>query len=122
MTQPLALIIEDQDPLADIFAVSLKSVGYRTEIVSDGKTAMSRLAELIPTLIILDLHLPFVSGEKILHEIRNRKELANTQIIIATADSFLANQIHDASSVVLLKPISPVELRDIARRLIASPE
>ena len=70
MTKPLALIIEDEEMLATIFEQALSMAEYETEVVRDGREAMTRLDnDTVPNVITLDLHLPFVSGEDILDHI-----------------------------------------------------
>ena len=117
MTQPLALIIEDDPKLADIFALSLETAGYQVEIIADGGAALTRLAEMAPDVVVLDLHLAHVSGEGILHYIRANIHLTKVHVILATADAAMADQLGEQVDLVLLKPISPFQLRDLATRL-----
>lgn len=117
MIQPLALIIEDDPKLAFIFAEALRAAEFETETVQDGRVARVRLAEVRPAMVILDLHLPYVSGKDLLEYIRGDKGLVGTQVILATADSLLAESLREEADLVLLKPISPMQLRDLAKRL-----
>jgi CheY-like chemotaxis protein len=117
MMQPLAVIIEDDPKLADIFALSMESAGYQCEVIADGNAALARLAEVAPDVVVLDLHLAHVSGEDILRFIRAGEHLANIHVILATADAALADRLGEQVDLVLLKPISPFQLRDLAKRL-----
>jgi two-component system OmpR family response regulator len=117
MTPPLALIIEDDPQLGNIFTLALQTAGYATEHIADGDIAQTRLAEVVPVLIVLDLHLPQVSGRDLLQQIRADERLANTQVMLATADARMADYLRQKSDLVLLKPISPTQLRDLAVRL-----
>ena len=117
MTNPLALIVEDDPKLAKIFSLALKSAQFETEIIQDGATALTRLAEIIPAVVVLDLHLPLVSGEDILHEIHADERLAATRVLLATADALMAERLRKKTDLVLLKPISVNQLRSLARRL-----
>ncbi len=114
--KPLALVIEDEGALADIYSEALKGAGFETEVVMGGLTALMRVATTTPTLIVLDLHLPNVSGLDILRQIRANERLAKTHIIIATADSVLADTLRTEVDLVLIKPISFRQLRDLAIR------
>lgn len=117
MTHPLALIIEDDPKLADIFSLALKSAEFETEIVSDGNQALTWLANKTPSIIVLDLHLPYVSGKEILRQIQADDRLANTRVMLATADALMADSLREEVDLVLLKPISVSQLRDLAARL-----
>jgi CheY-like chemotaxis protein len=117
MKKPFALIIEDDTRLADVFSESIKSVGYKVETRRDGQDALDRLKEIIPDLIILDLHLPNVMGDEILKAIRADKRLTSTRVMLATADAVRAKSLEKESDLVLLKPISVIQLRELAKRL-----
>ncbi len=117
MTLPLALIIEDDPKLAHIFGEALRAAEFEAEIISDGHVAADRLAATIPAVVVLDLHLPEVSGEAILHQIRADERLAGTSVMVATADPHLAETLRNQADLVLIKPISFGQLRDLAKRL-----
>ena len=120
MTGRLALIVEDDQKLADIFAAALTSAGFETEIIYMGDEALTRLATLTPAIVVLDLHLPNVSGWQILRQIQADQRLAKTRVIVVTADALKAQDIRGVADLVLLKPISINQLRDMASRLSPS--
>lgn len=115
----LALIIEDDEDLASIFAEALRGVGFEVEIVADGRVAQERLKNGTPPfLILLDMHLPHVSGGDILTNIIKQEEhLAKTMVIITTADARMGDTFGEMADFVLIKPISFVQLRDLTSRL-----
>lgn len=115
--QPLALIIEDDASLSVIFAQALQQAGFDTEVIEDGNAALTRLAKTVPVVVVLDLHLPHVSGDKILRQIRADERLAQTRVMLATADAQMAERLRGDSDLVLLKPISFTQLRELATRL-----
>jgi CheY-like chemotaxis protein len=118
MTQPLAIIIEDDSKLAEIFSQTLKMTGFDTQSVLDGAVALERLSEITPDLILLDLHLPNVSGDKILRYIRADDRLAKTHVFLATADHLMAQTLQDEVTLVLIKPISVSQLQLLASRIL----
>ena len=120
MSNPLALIIEDDFDLSTIFAAALKASGFETEIVRDGRVAVQRLATATPDVVVLDLHLPHVAGTDILDQIRADARLTETRVIVTTADARMAEMLHDQADLVLVKPISFGQLRDLAGRLSAA--
>ncbi len=115
--KPLALVIEDDPEQQKIFSKAIEMAGYTVEAIGDSAGALKRLKEVTPMLIILDLHLPKVSGDEILREIRADERLSSVSVILATADPLLAETLQDKSDLVLLKPVSFIQLRDLATRL-----
>ena len=116
MIKPLAFIIEDDPQLSLIFTLTLRE-SFETETITNGSQALARLQEVVPHLVVLDLHLPGVSGAQILHAIRSDLRFDLTRVILATADDRQAEGLQDKADIVLLKPISTVQLRDLAERL-----
>lgn len=121
MEEPLALIIEDEDDLAFIFAEAVKEAGFETEIIRTGDRALARLADVVPDLVVLDLHLPRVVGGDILDRIRSDRRLDKTRVILATADARRAEVLQEQADLILLKPIGYRQLRDLAARLRTPP-
>ena len=114
-----ALIIEDDEDLASIFAEALRGVGFTVEHVTDGKVAQDRLRNgEAPYLILLDMHIPHISGGDLLTNIiKKEAHLAKTIVIITTADARMGETYVEMADFVLIKPISFVQLRDLTNRL-----
>jgi CheY-like chemotaxis protein len=68
-------------------------------------------------IIVLDLHLPHVSGKEILKQIQADERLKNTRVIVATADARTGEMLHKTADLVLLKPVSINQLIGLANRL-----
>jgi two-component system, OmpR family, response regulator RstA len=115
----LALIIEDDDDLCVIFDQALQSAQFTTEIIRDGNTATTRLMQVQPALIVLDLHLPGTPGTQLLAQIRRDPCFAHTQVIVASADPRMAESLEGKADLILVKPVSYKQLRDLASRLNA---
>ena len=115
----LALIIEDDEDLANIFAEALRGVGFEVEHMPDGQKAKERLEKGAPPyLILLDMHIPHISGGDLLTSvIKTDKRFDDTTIIITTADARMGEAYNDQVDFVMVKPISFVQLRDLTARL-----
>ena len=114
--KPIAFVIEDDPQLSQIFTLTLQD-DFEVHAISNGDEAMARLDSETPRIILLDLNLPKVSGEEILTHIRSNKKLKKTFVILSTANERLADTLRDEADIILLKPISPIQLREIASRL-----
>jgi CheY-like chemotaxis protein len=116
--KPFALIIEDYEDQSLVFAKALDQAGYKTEVIRDGITAQKRLAEVVPAMVILDLHIPDIKGDVILRQIRSDQRLENVRVILATADAAFASDLQTLADLVLLKPISFAQLSQLANRFL----
>ncbi|GAB4574891.1 MAG: hypothetical protein Kow0077_23670 [Anaerolineae bacterium] len=117
MSNSLALVIEDNRDLALIFAEAVRFASMEVEVIRDGEAALQRLRECVPALVILDLHLPGVSGKDLLAFIKSDSRLAATQIVIASADGVLVDELRDQVDLALEKPVGFEQLRTLAIRL-----
>ena len=117
MSDPFALIVEDDYDLSNIFAQALRAAGFETQIVRAGDTAIMWLSSTAPDVVVLDLHLPRVAGTDILGRIRSDPRLVDTRVIVATADDRTSEILREEADLVLVKPISFTQLRDLALRL-----
>ncbi len=116
--KPLALVVEDDQTQAEIFVTALSQAGYEVTHIDNGQAAIDYLNEHSPLLVLLDLHLPEVAGTAILQHIRQRKHLAHTRVMLATADPRLAETVRADSDLVLIKPVSFTQLRALAHRML----
>jgi two-component system cell cycle response regulator DivK len=121
MARSIALIIEDNTFLGEIFAETLETAGFETEIVWDGAMAFQRVVELKPALVILDLHLPHVSGVDILYQIRAHEGLKSIRVAVVTADVHRAEHLKDKADLVLVKPIGISQLLEFSKQLTDLP-
>jgi CheY-like chemotaxis protein len=112
-----ALVIEDNPDLSAIFVKALEAAGFTVEPIGDGEVAQKRLQEATPRVIVLDMHLPHVDGVTLLKQIHDNPALNNTKVILATADNVRAELYRDKATLVLVKPISFSQLRDLSARL-----
>ncbi len=115
MTQ-YVLMIEDDPDLATIFSAALEHSGFSVEVAKNGKLAMQRLSETTPDLIVLDMHLPLVSGAQILTHIRADRRLSRVPVIVTTADARIGESMGELADVVLIKPVSYQQLAELAQR------
>ena len=80
------LIIEDEKSICEIIQMCLEKAGYKTFVANDGAVGFQDILEKKPSLIILDLGLPKITGEEICKEIKDGydKNLSKIPVIILT--------------------------------------
>lgn len=76
------LVVDDEQPIADILKFNLEKEGYEVICAYDGGAAVDMAYSEEPDLILLDLMLPVKDGMDVCREVRQR---LNTPIIMLTA-------------------------------------
>jgi DNA-binding response OmpR family regulator len=112
-----AMVIEDDLDIAVIFSKALETAGFEVTTFTASEKALVDLDTAEPDLVVLDMHMPRISGEEILHRIRSDARLSKTRVIVATADHSLAETFQSQADLVLLKPVSFTQLVDLAQRM-----
>ena len=82
-TGELILVVEDQKDMADGLKYNLELEGFEVELAEDGETGLAKATDGAPSLVLLDLMLPKMSGLDVLR--RLRQEGNPTPVIILTA-------------------------------------
>ena len=118
MNKPLAFVIEDDPDLSEIFAMTFEAADSKLRSFRDGQAASEPPAGTPPAVILLDLHLPRVTGNTILQNIHANERFAKTSVIVATADARQAAELHVQADLVLLKPVGVDQLRELAKRML----
>jgi DNA-binding response OmpR family regulator len=112
MTQPYALVIEDDPKLGMVYQTALRQAGYETDLDENGNRYRALLSARKPDLVILDLHLPYAFGGDILNEIRAK--YPNTIVAVVTADFIKAKTLTGKADHILVKPVSVASLLRLA--------
>ena len=76
------LLVEDDPFLIDIYTTKMKESGFVVEVASDGESALQKIKEKTPCLVILDIVLPQLDGWEILRQIKSDPKLKKIKIII----------------------------------------
>ena len=113
----LALIVEDEAEAVTVLEAALQAAGFETVVVRDGPSAIMHLGMVVPTVVVLDLALPGISGTDILAQIRDDERLKDCRVIVVTGVPVLIDDVRDTADLVLVKPFSIGQLRDFAMRL-----
>ena len=89
------LIIEDNVDLSNLFQMVLDIHGISSEICRDGRDAAGAIDSVRPQVVVLDMHLPHVSGASIFEHIK--KDHPEIAVLIVTADRDLYSEYRNKS-------------------------
>lgn len=118
MPKPLVFVVEDDPSLGTLFADVMQDMGLDTKLIKDGRLAVEQLALAVPDMVLLDLHLPHVSGLEILNQIRGDTRLEKTRVAMITADAIRVREAKGKADLILIKPIGYFDLRDMVTKLL----
>lgn len=110
------LIVEDDDDLRRLFRTALTIAGYAVEEAADGAAAIYRLHTNPPSLVLLDLDLPTVSGFIVHQEIAAHAHTRDIPVVIITGSTL--NLDHVDVACVLRKPVDPEKLVTTVRQCL----
>ena len=123
MPEKHILIVDDYPDALDIWAIFLRSLGYRVSTAADGASAITLAERLLPDLVVLDLELPRVSGFDVAKRLRANPETSEIPLIAATGYSHL-RQLDRAREAgfdqIVIKPCDPDFLVEEIERLLHS--
>ena len=118
----VTILIADDEPLVvDLVRVTLEDNRVRVFEASDGGAALAIAEALSPDLVLLDVHLPVVTGFEICRLLRKHPHLASTKIVVLTAagqHDDIARGFTAGATDFLAKPFSPVRLLSLVERLM----
>ncbi len=104
------LVIEDDDNTADMMLNLLEGVGFSTNFVASGVTALEHIATSPPDLILLDLALPDMDGLDVLRWVRDRSFLPIIVISGYSREHDKVVALEAGADDYVDKPFSPEEL------------
>lgn len=65
-----ALVVDDEEMLADMLRMALRSEGWDTRVAHDGQTALKLARETPPDVVVLDIMMPGLDGLAVLRRLR----------------------------------------------------
>ena len=118
--KPTIFVVEDDPDISRLIRFHLQQAGYTSECFPRGSAALSRAAEVVPALLLLDIMLPGEDGLELCRRIRKTPELSATPIIFVTAKISEEDRLRGfecGADDYITKPFSPREL--VARVRVA---
>jgi two-component system, OmpR family, phosphate regulon response regulator PhoB len=115
-SQPAAdriLVVDDEPDIVALVAYHLAKAGYRVATASSGTDALDMARRDRPSLIVLDLMLPGISGFDVLEQLRGDDATRDVAVLMLTARREEPDRIRGLSlgaDDYLTKPFSPPEL------------
>jgi CheY-like chemotaxis protein len=78
------LLVEDSEPVARVFAMTLKLMGHEPITAASGEEALKRMAEARPDVVLSDISMPGISGHDLARCIRRNEDWRSIFLIAMT--------------------------------------
>ncbi len=115
MSEPkTVLVVDDHEAHLRMLELVLSAHRYDVVVAHDGFEALAYLRAHTPAAMILDVHMPSMSGYEVGRRVRRLARLRDLPILIMTADADATTAASAAAigaSGVLHKPIAGTDLR-----------
>lgn len=97
--------------------------GYKVEVANDGEEGLKKARELKPTLILLDIMMPGMSGFEVLDKLKDNPETKNIPVVVLTnlagepdAETALTK---GAVKYIIKSEYEPKEVTEIVKGILA---
>ena len=109
----VVLVADDDADIRDLVAFKLEQAGLEVVAVEDGQAALERARAVLPTLAVLDVSMPGLSGIDVCRMLRADPTTAGMLIIMLTArvqEQDVEGGFSAGADDYVTKPFSPREL------------
>ena len=110
MNKPLILVVEDDAPVRNLIATTLKAHDYRFLTASNGESAILEASSHNPEIMLLDLGLPDMDGVEVIRRVRSWSNLPIIVISARSEDTDKIDALDAGADDYLTKPFSVEEL------------
>jgi DNA-binding response OmpR family regulator len=118
------LVVDDEPDLVRLVEFRLEREGWDVVTASDGPTALALASEEHPDLIFLDVMMPGMDGFEVLSQIRTRRGLHKTPIVMLTARG-TTGDLEKATGLYvqhyIIKPFDPEKLVSTVKKILRLP-
>ncbi|MEG1254344.1 response regulator transcription factor [Clostridium sp.] len=104
------LVVEDETKILEVLEAYLKKAGYGVIKALSGTEALNKYKQYNPDLILLDLMLPDISGERICEEIRKESEVPIIMLTAKVEEENILGGFSLGTDDYITKPFSPKQV------------
>ena len=108
------LVVDDEARIADTIAYALKREGFNVEVAYDGESALKKINNFHPIVLILDIMMPKLNGYEVIKRIEDRTMIG---IIMLTAKSDIVDKILGLELGADDFIVKPFDMRELTARV-----
>jgi DNA-binding response OmpR family regulator len=116
--RPTILVVEDDRRIAALVSKNLEAAGFACHEAYDGESALRKLEQLDPALLVLDIMLPGIDGLELTRIVRRDRDVPILLLTARTTDTDKVLGLEIGADDYLTKPFSTRELVARVRALL----
>jgi two-component system phosphate regulon response regulator PhoB len=116
------LVVDDEEPIRELLGLQLEDAGYRVVLAESAQRAAQRVRDEQPDLMIVDAHMPYVSGLDFVSALIGDSSMPWVPVIFMTGRSELRSHAEALGSACLVKPFLAPRLIELVERVLRSQE
>ena len=116
------LLVDDDPDLRGALREGLETSGYRVVEASDGRSALAKLGETAPEVVLLDVILPEMSGYELCERVRRSPGFDRLPVVMFSARAYPEDRAHAleaGADEFLPKPVLLSTLKACLRVLLS---
>ena len=111
------LVVDDNTDNVEILRAFLESRGFTVAEARDGRTALARLEEVRPDLVLLDVMMPGMDGWEVCRVIKQHPQLSETRVVMVTAKGGFEDKFEGLRSGADDYVVKPVDFQDLLAKV-----
>jgi CheY-like chemotaxis protein len=118
---PLILCADDDPDILALLALRLERAGFRVAQAVDGEQALAMVRELKPSVAVLDVMMPRLTGTEVLKALRADPATSELRVVLVSAraqETDIAHGLAAGADAYLAKPFQAPELIELVQGLL----
>jgi len=111
------LVVDDNTDNVEILRAFLESRGFTIAEARDGRTALAKMEEIKPDLVLLDVMMPGMDGWEVCRVIKQHPQLGDTKVVMVTAKGGFEDKFEGLRSGADDYVVKPVDFKDLMAKV-----
>lgn len=116
-------IIEDDQAISQMYRIKFEAEGYTVETADNGQLGLELLEKMKPTIVLLDLMMPIMTGEEMLSKLRATSWGKDIKVIILTnrGEQEIPPQVKElgVTAIILKADMTPRQVAELVKSKLA---
>jgi len=113
-------IVEDDLAISQMYRIKFEQEGYTVDTAENGKLGLALIENMKPDMVLLDLMMPEMTGDKVLEHMRKSAWGKNIKVVILTnmGEQEIPTEVKklNVSAVILKADMTPRQVAELVKK------